>query len=324
MFTAGLIEILRVDVEMQNPPNLVTAMNLAKAFERKMQLNRGNFSVGCPVPSWTALKPSTINTFNTQKPGMGNTSRPTTSMVSSASTPPIKRLGRAEMAERRAKGQCFNCDDLYSVGHKCKRLVCLLMDDLEHEEETEGSYEPEISLHAITGIRNSQTMQLQAHVAGPPMLILVDSGSTHNFVNKQVALHLKLPVTVKLGLQLTVANGEKKERKSVPYCQCGEVAILRPSWTTANPGRRFFGCKHYGTTEASCGYFLWSDEDAPEHYRNVMNGLLKNLKEKDAIIESQKKSIADGGKTMKKDGVWMNYTLALMLGVTFGIWWKNS
>ncbi|WCJ28159.1 hypothetical protein M5689_009866 [Euphorbia peplus] len=63
-------------------------------------------------------------------------------------------------------------------------------------------------------------------------------------------------------------------------CQCGELAILRPSWTTDNPGRRFFGCKHYGTAKRPCGFFCWVDEEAPEHYKNVINGLLKKLGER--------------------------------------------
>ncbi|XP_065870836.1 pentatricopeptide repeat-containing protein At1g26900, mitochondrial [Euphorbia lathyris] len=36
------------------------------------------------------------------------------------------------------------------------------------------------------------------------------------------------------------------ERSSSHVCRCGGVAIVRPSWTGANPGRRFFGCKYYG------------------------------------------------------------------------------
>ncbi|WCJ37220.1 hypothetical protein M5689_018372 [Euphorbia peplus] len=219
MFTAGLIETLRVDVEMQDPPNLVTAMNLARAFERNMQLNRGGFSVGRSLPSCTASKSGAniTNHVREQKSGVGSTSRPVSSMMSSVATPSIKRLGRAEMAERRAKGQC----DLYSHGHKCKRLFCLLMDENDHDEEIEGSFEPEISLHAITGIQNSQTMQLKAQVAGQTMLILVDSGSIHNFVNKQDALQLGLPMTVKPGLQVTVANGEKVHSPGI----CAQIPI---------------------------------------------------------------------------------------------------
>ncbi|XP_010264784.1 PREDICTED: uncharacterized protein LOC104602705 [Nelumbo nucifera] len=61
MFTAGLSEPLRVDVEMQNPPNLVTAMNLARAFERKLQLRRGTISKGRPSTSWAPPRSTVAN-----------------------------------------------------------------------------------------------------------------------------------------------------------------------------------------------------------------------------------------------------------------------
>lgn len=35
LFTAGLSEDLRVDVGLQNLPNLATAINLTRAFEKK-------------------------------------------------------------------------------------------------------------------------------------------------------------------------------------------------------------------------------------------------------------------------------------------------
>ena len=53
------------------------------------------------------------------------------------------------MAERRAKGQCFNCDELCSAGYRCKRLFCLLVDEQEEDDDEPSSLEPEISLHAI-------------------------------------------------------------------------------------------------------------------------------------------------------------------------------
>lgn len=68
--------------------------------------------------------------------------------------PPIRRLSKAEMSERRAKGQCFDCDELYSARHKCKRLFCLLVDEHEDYEEEFKLLEPEISLNAISGIKN--------------------------------------------------------------------------------------------------------------------------------------------------------------------------
>ena len=113
--------------------------------------------------------------------------KPATSATGSSgsnSTPFFKRLIRAEMAERRAKGLCYNCDELYSVEHKCKRLFRIEVPDSDSDQDEEATDDPEISLHAISGLRSSQTMQLQALVAGWPFWVLVDSGSTHNFVRE--------------------------------------------------------------------------------------------------------------------------------------------
>ncbi|KAL8104131.1 hypothetical protein AgCh_028387 [Apium graveolens] len=209
LFTAGLNDGLRVDVEMQSPPNLVTAMNLARAFERKSQITNV-ISLQRSASSWTPSKTvaptSVVPTRRDSRPTGG-----TTSLTSSGSinkTPVIKRLSRAEMAEQRGKGLCYNCDESYSTGHKCKRLFCLMVDD-EEDVEVEYDTSPEISLHAISGIKNSQTMQLQIFVAKEPMLGLVDSGSTYNFISEAAALKAGLTVVRRLGFQVAVANGEK-------------------------------------------------------------------------------------------------------------------
>lgn len=46
-----------VDVEKQNPPNLVTAMNLLQAMDIEMQLNWTSINIGQPETIWAALKP---------------------------------------------------------------------------------------------------------------------------------------------------------------------------------------------------------------------------------------------------------------------------
>ncbi|KAG6467196.1 hypothetical protein ZIOFF_074983 [Zingiber officinale] len=53
----------------------------------------------------------------------------------------FKRLTHVEMAERRAKGLCFNCDESYSTGHKCKRLFWIEVPDDNREGEEEGEVE---------------------------------------------------------------------------------------------------------------------------------------------------------------------------------------
>ncbi|MBA0570156.1 hypothetical protein Golob_003840 [Gossypium lobatum] len=33
----------------------------------------------------------------------------------------------------------------------------------------------------------------------------------------------------------------------IPVCYCGNPAILNTSWSNDNSGRRFFGCKKFGS-----------------------------------------------------------------------------
>lgn len=83
---------------------------------------------------------------------------------------------------------------------------------LEIEDEDavgEPIEQAEISLHALTGIRASHTMQLQVQVAGQTLLALVDSGSTHNFIAEGTARRLGLPLALHKDLSVAVANGDR-------------------------------------------------------------------------------------------------------------------
>ncbi|XP_010260188.1 PREDICTED: uncharacterized protein K02A2.6-like [Nelumbo nucifera] len=231
MFTARQIEPLRIDVEMQHPPNLVTAMNLARAFEQKMQLTHGPFSIGRPATTWAPSRPAGVSTpapNREQRTHTDNPSRSVSQTGSSRVSPPTSVCPEQRWQNARAKGQCFNCDDLYSAGHRCKKLLCLLVDETEEDEEEPSPTEPEISLHAITGIRTSQTMQLRALVTGKLVRILVDSGSTHNFISNQAAHKLELPMEVKPQLQVAVANGERVHSPGI--CKNTRIQVGKESF----------------------------------------------------------------------------------------------
>jgi hypothetical protein len=48
----------------------------------------------------------------------------------------IQKLTRAEMDERQLKGLCYNCDDKYFPGHKCKEqnLFMAISEDIQEED----------------------------------------------------------------------------------------------------------------------------------------------------------------------------------------------
>ena len=44
---------------------------------------------------------------------------------------PIKRLTPAQTDERRKRGLCYNCDEKWGVGHKCKNAKLFLLEGIE-------------------------------------------------------------------------------------------------------------------------------------------------------------------------------------------------
>lgn len=68
----------------------------------------------------------------------------------------------------------------------------------------------QISLNAAIGITTSQTMQVQLSINGRDFLALLDSGSTHNFIDSDTAADLQLDRTdAPNSLQVAVANGDR-------------------------------------------------------------------------------------------------------------------
>ena len=51
---------------------------------------------------------------------------------------------------------------------------------------------PLISLHALTGIRTADTMQVKVRMGNHQINALLDSGSTHNFISGLAAQHIGL------------------------------------------------------------------------------------------------------------------------------------
>lgn len=81
---------------------------------------------------------------------------------------------------------------------------------INEEEASEPTEEvPEISLHALTGVRTGDTMQVKTQVGGQELVALIDSGSTHNFLSEAAVRDLNMKVQPHIGLCVVVANGER-------------------------------------------------------------------------------------------------------------------
>ncbi|XP_042027248.1 uncharacterized protein LOC121774436 [Salvia splendens] len=137
-------------------------------------------------------------------------------------------LTEEEMADKRAKGLCYGCDEKFERGHRCARKQLYLLeiddgvrdfsvDDEIQEEEINDDENPLISIHAINGSpsRGFRTMRITGRVSKKAIHILIDSGSTHNFLDLHLAKKLGLQLTPVKSVMVDVADGNRLECKSM-------------------------------------------------------------------------------------------------------------
>ena len=133
-------------------------------------------------------------------------------------------MTEVEIMERRAKGLCYWCDEKFALGHRCKQRelqVLMVWDEGESEEPFEMG-EPEtdevmegnsleihrtdaetrvtrskevgLSLKSVVGLTLPKTMKLQGEIGSQQVVVLIDSGVTHNIISTELVRKLTLPV----------------------------------------------------------------------------------------------------------------------------------
>ena len=99
------------------------------------------------------------------------------------------------------KELCYYYNDKYTPTHRCKVSCLLLVGEEEMEEILKGKevQQPEeqpfreekeileISLIAIEGHYHPTTLRMQGTCKDQNLVILIDGGSTHNFIKRLVA-----------------------------------------------------------------------------------------------------------------------------------------
>ena len=128
-------------------------------------------------------------------------------------------------AEKIAKGLCYYCDQKYDRDHKCNfrgtQIFTVEVNgsvqedgtsnegvDLETSEEMEPFIvEPKISMNALTGDQDFQTMRVLGMINNTRIHILIDSSSTHNFLVYSFAKRLGCKLEKINPQAITVADG---------------------------------------------------------------------------------------------------------------------
>ncbi|KAG6531914.1 hypothetical protein ZIOFF_005750 [Zingiber officinale] len=154
------------------------------------------------------------------------------------STP--RRLTKEEIKESMAKGLCWHCDEKWHRGHQCKQKRILMIEPIENSEEEDDFYEGEtqdninevqddsmaISVHALEGLQTPQTMKVKGFIKKQPVMILIDSGSTNNFLDSTLARRLKQKIERASTFDVKVTDG----RSLTSPGKCEGIKIFLPNY----------------------------------------------------------------------------------------------
>eukprot|EP00253_Pinus_taeda_P035556 PITA_35556 len=194
VFIGSLKDNIQHDVLLWEPDSLEKAFTLARKMERKIMATRKH-------------------TTHIYKDRI---------VVAASLSQPI-RLTPQQLEEKRAKGLCYSCDSKYTKGHKCAQKKLFYIDcEEEEEKEQERSKEedilqeqslyeekmnPTISCNALAGITTPQTIKIEGKIKKKKVTVLIDLGSTHNFIHCKVAKELNCFLYPAPECQVMVTNG---------------------------------------------------------------------------------------------------------------------
>jgi len=227
-FVGGLHPELRREVKSRSPSSFVQAVALAKLFEERFlpfsSRTRSSQVPYIPPPSWTpTLKPNPITIVPTPSPS-------TQPLLTAPPKPTnLRKLTPAEIQFRCENNLCFTCDDKFSPSHRCASKHYFIIQSLEElpldqEQITTADLpnppipepEPEpgemethhLSYNAFTGIPTKRSIRFSGQVKGRQIRILMDGGSSDNFIHPHLASSLDLTIHRTPPFKVEVGSGE--------------------------------------------------------------------------------------------------------------------
>ncbi|GJV83495.1 reverse transcriptase [Tanacetum coccineum] len=145
---------------------------------------------------------------------------------------PVRRqLTQKELEEKRAKNQCFYYDQRYVPDQKCSGQLYALevvanvvegegivmdmstevVEEINEEKEFVDCPQtieerPQISSNALSGVDSFKTIIIKGYMGKQLMHILMDTGSTHNFIAMAVARRMGCQLRRTVPLEVSIAN----------------------------------------------------------------------------------------------------------------------
>ncbi|KAL8128454.1 hypothetical protein V2J09_017609 [Rumex salicifolius] len=230
IFLTNLNPHLAFHVQQFNVTTVSEAARIAKLHDFAIQqtpakVSRPPFNPYSKQPSQFHKSPNSAALLPTpEQPKPPATSFKAVVPFKQNSDRPPRRFSYTEMQERRTKGLCMFCDDVYTPEHglKHKKSHIYIMEGEEDassdSEEPDHGVEggtaedandttPTISVNALNGAATFNCMRVVGQYAKRRLYILIDPGSTHNFIDLAVAKELGCKLEQVRPMSVTAANG---------------------------------------------------------------------------------------------------------------------
>ncbi|GJU05073.1 DEAD-box ATP-dependent RNA helicase 41 [Tanacetum coccineum] len=224
LFIGGLKKEISIPIRMFKITSLIDVYAMAKLQEATNVVLKPRYTFPLlSTPKFVTNTVSANKTVNT--PIKSTTVNEGNQFVSRNGGNRPYRLTQKELEDKRAKNQCFYYEQKYFPGHKCSgQLNSLEVVSENHEELViEGDNEtfedcveeelvmesnPQIYLNALSGLNSFQTMRVKGLFGKNTLHILIDCGSTHNFLDLKTAKNLGCQFENTTPLQVSVDNGQ--------------------------------------------------------------------------------------------------------------------
>ncbi|XP_078447184.1 uncharacterized protein LOC144716044 [Wolffia australiana] len=255
-YLRGLFPEIRTEVLRYRPYGLREIMDLSLRAEADLgTLYRACQSVPpyaefnqevSAVPRTNTIYPPKTNTYSSNQAKAPN-HNPTPQIYQGQTSQRISQNDRAgrrrnvritdsEYQQRKDKGLCYYCNDKFTPGHWCRRNLNLILvregdenggpmdlveeDDLMQTDEdpiTEGAlFLARVNLRQAQRHSATGALKLWGSIKGSSVVVLIDGGATHNFINPAILNSLDIPITA--GPRFDVQLGDGYLRSSQGVC----------------------------------------------------------------------------------------------------------
>ncbi|XP_031479939.1 uncharacterized protein LOC116250456 [Nymphaea colorata] len=219
-FVGGLKEEIQIDVRDEPNTELRKCFAKARSIEDRQRKKQAlykswrNVPVARPQPAQQHKILSAPPKKEEPKP-----------VFRSRAPPPMTRKEREDMIKNK---KCFWCKGDWSPTHQCKhiRIYTVLEGDSDEEgkdqpltmeevfeaetevEPTRDEEAPEAECRILDDPERPESMKVLGHIGDRQVLVLLDSGATHNFVGDHIAGQLGCTIEDQPQLRVLVANGD--------------------------------------------------------------------------------------------------------------------